>query len=167
MQQRIEHTISMPAEHFWDVFFREEYVRREHLEALACQEFSVISPCSGAPRFERTLFALPHLNIPNRLQKIVGSRVGYTETGYFDSAKQRYCFRLVPSILPTKIFLSGWYEVEALDAHSCKRICSLDSRVSVFGLGKMMEETIAKSNEDIQRKTAAFMSQWWKERGTE
>jgi|GEM_PF-7056577 len=166
MKQLIEHPIPIAAEKFWqDVFFAPGYVQAEHIEGLQCLEYKEIEACKGPPSYARTLFSVPPLNIPRKLQKLVGSRIGYTEKGYFDPQTQRYVFTLTPTLMPKKISISGWYEIIPVEANSMIRRCSLDFSVSVFGFGKQMEGVIAQSNLDIQKKTAAFSAQWIAEKG--
>ena len=166
MKQLIEHPIPISQSKFWkDVFFAPGYVQAEHLEGLQCVEYKEIEACSGPPSYNRTLFSVPPLNIPRKLQKLVGSRIGYTEKGHFDTPTQRYVFTLTPTLMPKKISISGWYEILPVDSYSVIRRCSLEFSVSVFGLGKQMEGVIAQSNLNIQQKTAAFSARWIADNG--
>ena len=166
MKQLIEHPIPISKSKFWqDVFFAPGYAQAEHLDGLQCLEYKEIEACSGPPSYNRILFSVPPLNIPRKLQKLVGSRIGYTEKGHFDTQTQRYIFTLTPTLMPKKISISGWYEIVPVDTNSIIRRCSLEFSVSVFGLGKQMEGVIAQSNLDIQQKTAAFSAKWITDKG--
>ena len=161
MQQEITHIIPIAIANFWETcFLSEAYTKAEHLDGLSCSEFSIIEAYSGAPAHKRVLFSVPPLNIPSSLQKIVGNRIGYTEHGTFDPVKKQYHFSLVPTVLPNKISITGYYTAERVDDTRTKRTCFLETSVSIFGVGKKMEVVIAKSNEDVQKKTAAFAARW-------
>jgi hypothetical protein len=161
MKQRIEHHIPISADRFWSsLFFSPQYVQEEHIEGLSCQEYRVIEESSGPPNYNRTLFSVPPLNIPKSLQKVVGNRIGYTEKGFFDTKKQQYHFTLTPTIFPSKISIHGFYFIETINESTINRVCELDSSVSIFAVGKKMEEAIAQSNIDIQQKTAHFSAVW-------
>ena len=161
MQQEITHIIPIAIANFWETcFLSEAYTKAEHLDGLSCSEFSIIEAYSGAPAHKRVLFSVPPLNIPSSLQKIVGNRIGYTEHGTFDPVKKQYHFSLVPTVLPNKISITGYYTAERVDDTRTKRTCFLETSVSIFGVGKKMEVVIAKSDEDVQKKTAAFAARW-------
>ena len=161
MQQEITHIIPIAFTDFWETcFFSSAYTKAEHLDGLSCSEFSIVEEYSGAPAHKRVLFSVPPLNIPSSLQKIVGNRIGYTEHGTFDPVKKQYHFSLVPTVLPNKISIKGYYTAERVDDMHTKRTCFLETSVSIFGVGKKMEGVIAQSNEDVQKKTAAFAARW-------
>lgn len=161
MKQQIEHNIPIAHTLFWnELFFHADYVKDEHLIGLSCLEFDVLEEYSGPPNHTRTIFSIQPLNIPTNIQKIVGSRLGYTEKGVFYPEKGEYHFTLTPNVLAQKISMKGFYRIEAVDEHTTKRICELECSVSIFGIGKKIEEVIAQSNIQIQQKTADFAAQW-------
>ena len=161
MQQEITHIIPIPITEFWETcFFSSEYTKAEHLEGLSCSEFSIIEEYTGAPQYKRILFSVPPLNVPSRIQKIVGSRIGYTEHGTFDPIQQQYHFSLTPTVVPNKISITGYYTAERIDENNTKRTCFMETSVSIFGVGKKIEGIIAQSNVDVQKNTADFAAKW-------
>ena len=163
MKQEISHIIPIPIEDFWNTcFFTAEYSTAEHLEGLSCSDFTIIKPYTGAPDHKRILFSIPPLHVPASIKKIVGPHIGYTEQGVFDPQKQQYHFSLIPNVLPQKISIEGYYKIERVNDTSTKRTCFMETKVSIFGVGKKMEQLIGQSNLDIQKKTAIFAEQWVK-----
>lgn len=161
MQQHITHQIPISAQRFWtELFFSPEYTKQVHLQGLGCSSFVVYQACTGAPHYRRKFYNTPPLNIPPSLQKMVGSNIGYTEEGYFDPDTQRYYFKLLPSVLQKRLSIEGYYYIVEIDAQSVERHCVLDTTAKIFGVGKKVEEVIAQSNVDIQRKTAEFSRKW-------
>ena len=161
MKQEITHTIPIPITDFWETcFFSSAYTKAEHLDGLSCSEFSVLEEYTGAPKHKRVLFSVPPLNVPSRIQKIVGNRIGYTEDGFFDPVRKEYHFTLTPTVFPNKISIKGYYTAESVDENHTKRTCFLETSVSIFGVGKKIEAIIAQSNIDIQKKTAEFAASW-------
>ena len=161
MQQEITHIIPIPINDFWKTcFFSSAYATAEHLEGLSCSEFSIIEEYTGAPHHKRVLFSVPPLNIPSRIQKVVGNRIGYTEHGTFDPIKNQYHFSLTPTVLPNKISIKGYYTAQRVDEHHTKRTCFLETSVSIFGVGKKVEGIIAQSNVEVQKNTAEFAARW-------
>ena len=164
MKQQIEHNIPIAHDRFWnDLFFDADYVQSEHIKGLSCIEFQILEEYSGPPRHTRTIFSIQPLNIPANIQKIVGNRLGYTEKGVFYPEKGEYHFTLTPNVLAQKISMNGFYRIEPVDEHTTKRICVLECSVSIFGIGKKIEEVITQSNKQIQQKTADFATLWIKE----
>ena len=165
MKQQIAHNIPIASHLFWnDLFFHPQYTEEEHLHGLSCLEFTILEPYTGPPNYSRSIFSIQPLNIPTAIQKIVGSRLGYTEKGIFYPEKGEYHFQLIPNVLANKISIQGFYRIEAVDENTTKRICELESSVSIFGIGRKIEEVIAESNIQIQQKTATFATNWLKNR---
>lgn len=163
MKQEISHIIPIPVEEFWELcFFSTEYTKAEHLEGLSCSECTIIEPYTGAPSYKRVLFSVPPFHLPASIERIVGPHIGYTEQGFFDQQKQQYHFSLIPNVLPQKISIEGYYTIERINETSTKRTCFMETKVSIFGVGKKMEQLIGQSNLDIQKKTALFAEQWIK-----
>ena len=135
MQQEITHIIPISIAEFWETcFFSGEYTKSEHLEGLSCSEFSFIEEYTGAPHHKRVLFSVPPLNVPSSIQKIVGNRIGYTEHGTFNPEKKQYHFSLIPTVLPNKITITGYYTAQRVDDTHTKRTCFLETSVSIFGV---------------------------------
>ena len=161
MKQEITHIIPISFTDFWETcFFSSAYTKAEHLDGLSCSEFSFIEEYMGEPQYKRVLFSVPPLNIPSSIQKIVGNRIGYTEHGTFDPIKKQYHFSLIPTVLPNKISITGYYTAHRVDENNTKRTCFLETSVSIFGVGKKIEGIIAQSNVDVQKNTAAFAARW-------
>ncbi|MEC7986331.1 MAG: DUF2505 family protein [Myxococcota bacterium] len=160
MQKKIQHHIPISIDRFWsDLFFCHRYTEHLHLEALRCSTYKLISD-TGSPHYERVLYNVPEMKLPRSLQKVVGSSIGYTERGSFDTENQQYHFTIEPSALSSKIKISGFYFLEAKTPTSCIRHCHLEFQVSVFGLGKKIETVIADQFLENQNRSAAFSKNW-------
>ena len=162
MNKTIKHRFAVSKKSFWeDVYFNGEYTQGLFLEGMNCESFEVLSESGSLDtKLERKIKSTPRVDMPKALKKVLGDAISYTESGLYDSSTGRYCFEVKTSALPDKIKISGIYWVEEVDENEVERICELTFEVKVFGVGKMIEQFIAKQYVDNQEKAATFTKAW-------
>jgi hypothetical protein len=162
MNKTIKHRFSVGKTAFWEkVYFNPDYTKGLFLEGMNCESFEVLSESGSLDtKLERQIKSTPRVDMPKALKKVLGDAISYTESGTYDSSTGRYRFEVVTSALPGKIKISGIYWVEELGENEVERVCELSFEVKVFGVGKMIEQFIAKQYVDNQEKAANFTKAW-------
>ena len=166
MKETIRCEFPVDADAYWaDLYFNEEFVRALHLEGLGCEELEVIAWEGDLEQgIKRVFRSMPKLEAPVAVKKALGESVSYTEEGTFDPKSGRYSFEVIPSALPNKIRITGDYWLESLWEGRVERGCELEFEVKVFGIGKVIEQFIARSFVDNQRKADAYTLRWLESR---
>lgn len=162
MNKTIKHRFPVSKKTFWEsVYFNPDYTQGLFLKGMDCVEFEVVSE-SGcvADGIKRCMKSTPRIEIPKAVKKVLGDAISYTESGTYDATTGRYTFHVVPSALPGKIKIKGIYWVEEVGENEVERVCELSFDVKIFGVGKLIEQFIAKSYVDNQEKAAAFTKAW-------
>lgn len=162
MNKTIKHRFAVSKKNFWEkVYFNGDYTQGLFLEGMNCESFEVLSESGSLDtKLERKIKSTPRVDMPKALKKVLGDAISYTESGLYDSSTGRYCFEVKTSALPDKIKISGIYWVEEVGENEVERICELTFEVKVFGVGKMIEQFIAKQYVDNQEKAANFTKAW-------
>jgi hypothetical protein len=167
MQFTIRHTIDTDADTFWDrIFFDEEFNRALCADYLRFEVFRVLSfnrEDSGV--ITRRIENQPRAEIPRVVKKALGDSTGFVEEGRFDPERRRWVFRVIPHVASSKIQTTGELWVEERGEKKAERVVTVDNRVKVFGVGRLVEELIEKQTRDNYDKAAAFTNRWIREKG--
>lgn len=167
MQYTVRHTFNTDVDTFWDkVFFDEEFNRALFLEHLRFHHYKVLSferDPDGAVR--RKLDCAPPVEIPAVAKKVIGDATSYVEDGRFDPKAKKWHFNVIPAMGADKVKTSGQFWVEPRGDKKCERIATMDTTVSVFGVGKVVEAFIEKQTRGVYDQAAAFTNQWIQKHG--
>lgn len=163
---RIEHTFDCSEKTFWDqVFFDNEYNRRQFLEALRFSVWKELSREDRGGEIYRVVQAAPPVDdLPGPLKSVIGDSAGYEERGTFDKAKKHYTAKVVPNRLADKITVEVKMWTQPKGEGSCLRVAEATVTAKIFGVGGMLEKKMLADMEKSYVKSAAFTNQWLKEK---
>jgi hypothetical protein len=154
----LSHEIALSEEDFWKEYFDKEEVRRLYLEGLRFPEFEMVEYVETETTIRRKMRALPKLDMPGPVAKLLGSSFRYTEDGTFDRASKTYKWKTTPSILADKTTNEGTMRIERISDSRVRRVADIVLECRVFGLGGMLEKTFEKAIRDGWGKSADHMS---------
>lgn len=167
MQFTIKHRFKTDVEVFWDkVFFDEEYNRSLFVDYLNFSVFNVLSfekHSNGV--IQRRLELAPKVEVPKAVKRVLGSSVNYIEEGKFDPDAKSWMFKIHPQMGSQTIKTHGKLWTEPCGDRELERICSINTEVKIFGIGRMVEEMIEKQTRVSYDRAAEFTDQWIRDRG--
>lgn len=145
MQIRLEHTIDLTADQFFDrIYFNEEFNRRLH-EELGFRERVVLEQVDQGDTIFRRVRQVPLHDIPDPFKKALrGASLAYEEETLYHKAQQRADIVVISSIKPDKVKVSGTFWIETDGPDRCKRLFDVDVKVNIFAVGPMVEKLILK-----------------------
>lgn len=166
MALTLRHTIETDLDTYWGkVFFDEEYNRRLNRDALGFRQFEVVENGEkpDGTRIRRTK-VLPKNEPPAVVKKLIGDAPSLEE-GSYDPKTRRYTFKITPHAMPEKIHISGSVRAEKKGERQIERIVEVDIKVSIFGVGGVMESFIEKTFKESYDQGAIFTNKFIAEKG--
>ncbi len=107
----------------------------------------------------------PAREIPGPVAKLLGgNKLSYVEEVDYELGKGRGRWKTITSVLTDKIDSQGTLELVAVPG-GVKRIVTGDIKVSVFGVGGIIEKFVVSDVEKSYDAAAAFTREWLKKRG--
>lgn len=143
MQVRVEHTIDLPADQFFDhIYFNEDFNSRLYDE-LGFKERVVLEQVDEGDKIFRRVRHVPLRDIPGPFQKALrGASLAYEEESRYHKEQQRADIVVITSIKPDKVKISGTFWIEADGLERCKRLFEVEVKVHIFGVGPVVEKLI-------------------------
>ena len=162
MKKQSKYRLAVGAASFWQKLYLDtEYLHGLHLQGMDCEDFTIQKKQGTVENgFQLELYSKPKLSIPSALRRVLGKSVSYVEHGEYSPQTNKYTFRMVPSVLPKKILISGVCWIVPVDDNHVDRFLELEFSVKMFGVGKLLEGFIAQSNLDNQEKAIQFTKKW-------
>lgn len=106
----------------------------------------------------------PAREIPGPVAKVLGGKkFSYVEELEYELGKGRGRWRTIPNIMPEKIDSQGTLELVAT-TNGVKRVVAGDIKVSVFGLGGLIEKFVVSDVEKSYEAAAEFTRRYLRER---
>jgi hypothetical protein len=159
MKLSIEHTFPVSPAEYADLFFGEEF----SIELCAALKLgrTVLRFDRSGDRIVRHVRVQPVRDIPAPLAKLIdGGAFHYVEELDVDLKTLRGVWRVVPSVLPSKVNASGTLEFAPVAA-GVRRVVLGDISVGVFGVGGMVEKfvvtEVARSYDDAATFTRVYL----------
>jgi len=143
----MRHDIDCCPERFWELFFDNGLQRRFYAE-LGFPKWEVVDMKESDAEIVRIVKAIPKLDAPAPVVKLVGPGFGYTEEGRFDRASKVFRFTVTPSTLADKLRNEGSVRVEPRGSDTCTRIVEIVAEAKIFGLGGMIEKMTEKTHRE-------------------
>lgn len=161
MKTRIEHTFDLPADQFFEKVFYNEEFNEQLFKKLNFKEREVHTEDRGDTIY-RVVRQVPERDIPGPVKKVLGSgRLEYEERSTYRKGGLHADIEVIPSLKPEKVKIHGKFWVEPMGDARCRRIFELEVKVSVFGVGGLIEKTIIKETEEsydtASRLTAEYL----------
>lgn len=156
------HELDCDTERFWKIFFDRDF-NKKLFEHLAFPKWEIVEQREDDKEIVRIIKAVPKLEAPAPVAKVLGPGFGYTETGRFDRATKKFEFVIRPTALADKLKNEGKVRCEPLGDKRCKRIVDVVAEAKIFGIGGMIEKMTEKSFRDGWGGSATFINKWVKE----
>ncbi|HTJ80852.1 MAG TPA: DUF2505 domain-containing protein [Polyangiaceae bacterium] len=144
------------ADTFWKMLFDDAFIRGVHLDGMGFREIEILKKTDSS----RTLRAVPKLDAPEAVAKLLGDRFGYEERATLDRTKNEWRFHMVPNALGEKLRTEGTTRLEPLGDGRVRRRDEVTFECKVFGLGGMIESTAEKQLKASWEKEEAFVKRW-------
>jgi hypothetical protein len=141
---------------FWKVFMDKDYNRAFYLEELGFPQLEVLEQTETT----RRLRAVPKMNMPGPVMKILGDSFGYEEVGTLDRSKSEWRWKMIPNTMSDKLRTDGVVRVEAAGEGRCRRIDEVSVEAKIFGIGGLIESSAEKEVKSAWAKEATFMKRW-------
>jgi hypothetical protein len=165
VKSTIRNIVPVSPETFWErIFFEPAFVAALHVE-LGFETFEVLE-LETLPdgRIRRVARAIPPVHAPAALKKRLDQTLSYVDEGVYDPRTHEWSFRTIPGIFADSIYVGGRIYVLA-HAQGAEHVCELEARVSVFGIGAMVEKILEKNTRESFAVTARFVSSWADQHG--
>jgi len=154
----MRHEIDCNVERFWELFFDQELQKRIFAD-LQFPKWEIIEQKDTDKEIVRIVKAIPKLDAPAAVSKVLGSGFGYTEEGRYDKTTKLYKFVIKPTSLADKLRNEGSVKAEPLGENKCTRIVEVLAEAKIFGLGGMIEKMTEKSMRDGWTKGADMFNE--------
>ncbi len=162
MKYTIEDTFEVPAAHYWDTFFSEDYGKGlwPALD-IKCEVLKFERVGEGAAlEIHREQRLTPNRELPAVIQKFVKGGFTYTERNHYKARDGEMRTVTTPSFMPDKIKTSGLYRIEVLGPSRCKRVWAGEIECAIALLGGKIEKMLVDEVRESYRKATEFTRKW-------
>ena len=156
------HDIACSEDVFWKLFWDTE-MNTALFKHLQFPSWELLGIEETDTKKIRRVKAIPKMDAPGPVAKLLGSSFGYTEVGTWDKATKVFSFVITPTSLADKMKNEGTIKVEALGPDKCRRVVSILAEAKIFGIGGMVESSLEKSYRTGWGESADFIGKWAKE----
>ena len=153
--QEIEATV----DEYWRTFFSPEF-ERGIVTALGFRSYETVEQTDTDTGFNRTTRAVPKIDAPRPVAKLLGSSFGYVEKGTFDHATQTWRTRIIPNTFSGRMFCDAVMRAESTSDGACVRTLEFHVEANILGIGGMMESTFENQLRTGWRDSAAFLNEF-------
>jgi hypothetical protein len=141
---------------YFAIFFDRDLMTRMYREYHQYPEID-IKQDEDDSRIRRTTVAIPKMEMPAAVAKLLGSNFRYTEEAVFDKKSKVMTFKTTPSIMADKVKNEGSVRIEVLGPNRIRRMVDVLLNVKVFGVGGLVESAFEKTIRDGWRKGTEFI----------
>lgn len=142
MEIKYVHTFpELDVEEFEELLANQDFNQTlEKLPNVASRKLLEEKDLGGGKRYTRVQYEAR--GVPEQARKFVGEgTVGWIEEVDFNRNTHVHHFRLIPSRMKDKVECEGKYVLEPLGPHGgTKRTVTMNIRVKMFGVGKLIEK---------------------------
>lgn len=156
------HELDCTPDRFWQLYFADDF-NKALFAFLQFPEWTVVDQKEDDAKIVRKLKAIPKLDAPGAVAKVLGSSFGYSEVGTFDKSTKVFSFVMTPNVLAEKMKNQGTIRVEPVGDARSRRLVEIVLEVKIFGVGGAVEGALEKTNRSAWDKSAAFIDRWVKE----
>ncbi len=165
MKTVVTHQLRVSPATFWERIFFDEGFNAKLYVALGFDQYQVLTQERGEGGvLRRVLRAVPPIHGPSILRRKLAGKIYYTEDGSYDPRSGVWSFRSEPSIVPDQVYIAGTITLTA-NAQGAEHRCELETRVTAWGMGALIERVIDKGTRDSFQTTADFTNRWAEEHG--
>jgi hypothetical protein len=157
----LHHDIETSADHFWDAFIDPGFTRKLIVDGLGFARCDIGEVEEKDGKLHREMFVEPKLDLPGPVAKLLGPKLGYTETANLDREAGVWTFVLRLSVLSERIRMGGKMTIEPRSDKLCHRVTELWTDVRIFGLGGLVEKAAEKNLRDGWGNAAVWMNEYF------
>ena len=158
----MKHKFYCDEDRFWKVFF-DKALTIEVFKVMEFPEFRLLELTETETGYFRKLKAIPKIDAPAPVAKLLGPSFGYTENGEFDNATKVFSFKITPNAMADKIKTEGTVRCEPLEDGTCRRVVEMTNEVKLFAVGSAMESSFEKVIRKSWGKAAEFYNDYLKQ----
>ena len=166
MEVTVRHPYPISPEVYWQTLYNSRpFIEALYTEGLGGSDLEIsawTSEENGA--FSRALSFNPKMQAPSAVKKLLGNAFRCEERGQFDPGLGRWTFQYLSAALGKKVSIDG-EQTTRPTAQGCEVISQLRVHASIFGVGRVLEKTIASQFETDMRAQAAFVRRWLTDHG--
>ena len=144
MEFRISDDFDISEDEFFAIFFNRELMTRMYRDYHRYPEVDIKQDEDDA-RIRRTTVAIPNMEMPAAVAKLLGPNFRYTEEAIFDKKTKVMTFKTTPSIMADKVKNEGTMRVEVLGPNKIRRTVDILLVAKIFGVGGMVESAFEKT----------------------
>ena len=155
----MKHELECDCERFWKLFFDLPF-NEQLYKALEFPAWKLLDSKETDQEIVRTVKAMPKMDAPAAVVKLLGSSFGYDEVGRFDKATKTLKFVIKTSVMTEKLRNEGTVKCEPRGEGKSLRVVEIIAEAKVFGVGGMIESAFEKSFRTGWQKSADFINKW-------
>lgn len=159
----MSHDLDCTPERFWELFLYDPEFNQKLFASLEFPEWKLEEQKEEGDVIVRTVKAVPKMEAPAAVVKLLGDRFGYTEHGRFEKKTNVYSFKIEPTTMKDKLRNEGVVRCEKVGDAKARRVVDITAEAKVFGIGGMIESSFEKSYRTGWGKSAEFINRWVKE----
>ncbi len=155
----MKHELDCDCDRFWALFFDREF-NEALFKALGFPAWTLASTYETAAEIVRHVTAIPKIEAPAAVAKLLGSSFGYDEQARFDKASKTLTFVITPNVLAGKLKNEGTLRCDPRADGRSTRVVTIVAEAKVFGLGSIIESVFEKSFQVGWQDSANFLNTW-------
>lgn len=164
MDFTIEHIIPLSREEYWKILHTPEFETFQAKE-LGLKVYDEIAREQEGTIIRRRVKVKPEAQLPASVQKIVSSYISLEDLGYIEEQvryddKYYLEFRIHPPVLKDRIHIAGVFSLEERDEQSCLRLLEGEIKISMFGVGGIVERFILEELRRTYEKIPGVVEKW-------
>lgn len=156
----VTHEINCNVDTFWKTFLDKDFNVQLYKETLGFPEWTIVDQTEDDARAFRKVAAMPKMDVPGPVAKLIGSNFRYTEEGSMTKPDRVWRWKMTPSTLADKLFTSGVIRAEPIGDGKTRRIAEMAVEAKIFGVGGLIESSAEKQLRDGWDKSASFMNKY-------
>lgn len=163
MKLDIRHTFPVTPDEFWDMFWDEEFERRNAQGSTMLREL-LSERMDGRVRVQRWRYTSTK-PVPGPMAKILGvDKISYEQDNRYDPDAKSLTWKVIPMVMAEKVTAEGTFSVRPIGATDCERVVSglIEVRVPFVGgkVEQMIMDSVTSAYENGAAQVKAFIPDW-------
>ncbi len=129
-------------ERFWRLYFDEGFNRDTFIHGLGWDAPTITEFRSDEREIVRNIAAAPKLELPGRVAKLIGEKLGYREWGRFERDTGEFHFRHQTNIFAERMTIAGRMWADALPGERMRWRTRLTIECTILGVGALIERAV-------------------------
>jgi hypothetical protein len=126
---------------FWRLYFDPQFNRDTFVQGLGWELPTILEFRQTEAEIIREMTAHPRLELPGKVAKLVGEKLGYHEWGRFERASSEFHFRHLTNIFGERMIIAGKMWAEPLAERMVWRT-TLTITCTIVGVGGLIERAV-------------------------